>query len=250
MKIKAHTHFPNPTIIEAVLEMRLSKPLEKKDDEKIEKTFGNKYALKKDEIVIYTASINPSGMSLQHDKPGQMRLKFNIGEQIVVQIYPDKFSFHWVGKYPGWDSFQAEFKNFWNQFHKALPNITLQQIGIRYINKLDQKTMNQKVGFWLKSSPNYPKNLLDVQCDYFYKCKWPLKPDRWAQICIAEAGVVEHTRPLMLDIDVIQKITKPLKLESILSDLALDLHNEVYDIFESSLSSNYKKLLNSKYKCT
>lgn len=244
MKNIKHVHYPNPTIIEAVIEIRLDKPLIHKDNEKIETTFGAKYSLEKDEIIIYTASINPGGMSLHHDKPGQMRLKLTIGEQIFVQVYPDRFSFHWVGKYPGWNKFLDKSEHFWKQLCKALPKITFRQIGIRFINKLCEKTVDQKLGYWLKASPNYPKNILSVQTDYFYKCKWPLNSDRFAQICIAEAEITENQKPLIFDIDVILQVNKPLKIESALTEIAQDLHNDVYNIFESSVSSNYKKVLN------
>lgn len=246
MENKNHPHYLNPSIIEAVLEIRLDIPLIIKDNEKIDKVLGSKYSIEKDEIVIYTASINPLGATLQPDKPGLMRLKFNISEKIFVQIYPDRCSFHWVGKYPGWNIFQKESEKFWKELCEALPHIAIKQVGIRFINKIDQKKENQKVGYWLKSSSNYPKSILSVYCDYFYKGKWPLKIGRWAQICIAEAEVLNHKRPLMFDIDIIQKIEKPLKLDSELAGLALDLHDEVYEIFESSISTNYKKILNSK----
>ncbi len=243
-----HKHYPNPTIIEAVIELRLDKSMKPKDNEHIEKTFGSKYQLKKDELLIYKASFNSSGMSLQHDKPGQFRLRFNISEQMFVQIYPDRFSFHWVGKYPGWVIFQAEFEQFWNHLFELLPDFKCLLLGTRFINKLDQKTKDQKVGFWLKSSPNYPKNILDVSSDYFYRSKWPIAPDRWVQICIAESEISNHFRPLMFDIDIIQQINKPFELNSSLSEIAKDLHDEVYGIFESSISSNYKKVLNLKYR--
>lgn len=247
MKSRKHTHYKNPTIIEAVVEIRFAKSLEKIDYQKLEKSLGSKFECKKDELVIYSAAFHPSGLSLQHDRPGQIRLKFTLGNQIFVQVYPDRFSFHWVGKYPGWDIFQAEFEKFRKQLWKALPGIMGQQVGIRFINKLDQKTIDQKVGLWLKVSPNYPKNLLSVQSDYFYRCKWPLRHDRWTQVGIAEAELTNQSfRPLMLDIDIIQQIDKPLKLDSSLSTLASELHDVVYDIFESSISVHYKKILNTE----
>lgn len=247
MKSKKHTHYKNPTIIEAVVEIRFAKPLESNDTQKLKNAFEfKKYDCKQDEIVIYTAAFNPSGLSLQHDRPGQIRLRVTLGEQIFVQIYPDRFSFHWVGKYPGWDTFQSKFEQFRKEFCKALPDIMGQQVGIRFINKQAQKTMDQEVGIWLKSSPNYPKSILSVNSDYFYRCTWPLKVGRKAQICIAEAELVGQSfKPLMLDIDVIQQIKTPTTLESSLSKLASELHDEIYDIFESSISSNYRRVLNA-----
>lgn len=247
MKRNSHKQYKNPTIIEAIIEVRFAKKIEKNDHQNLEKVLGSKYTCKKDELVTYTAQFNPSELALQHDKSGEIRLKFTLKDQIFVQVYPDRLSYHWVGKYPGWDTFQSEFHRFSKHLNNALPEIKGQQVGVRFINKLDQKKTKQKVGFWLKSSPNYSKCILVTHSGYFYRCRWSLKSDRWAQVCIAEAELTkEDYKPLIFDIDVIQHIPKFLKIESSLIDLASDLHDEIYKIFNSSISSNYKRVLNRK----
>jgi len=244
MKSRKHAHYKNPTIIEAVLEIRFTKFLEKSDNQNLEKILGAEFECKKDKLVIYTAMFQPSGLSLQHEKPNLERLVFTQGDQIFAQVHQDRFSFHWVGQYPGWESYESKFKQFLKLLCKALPGIMLQRIGVRFINKVDEKTIDQKVGFWLKPSPNYPKNILSVENDYFYRCKWPLKSGKWAQVSIAEAELTnKHFKPLVFDIDVVQQLEKPLKLGSSLRVLASDLHEEVYCIFECSISPHYKKIL-------
>jgi uncharacterized protein (TIGR04255 family) len=246
MKKTSHKQYRNPTIIEAVIEIRFSNPLPIADTERLEQVLGSQYKCKREELVVYSAAFNPSGVSLQQDKPGQIRLNFTIRDQVFAQVYPDRFSFHWVGLYPGWKVFQPEFERFGKQLCKALPGLMGQQVGVRYVNMVEKKTADQKVGLWLKPSTNYPKSVLSAEGNYFYRCKWPLRFDRWVQMCIAEAELTNlQFKPLILDIDIIQKIEKPLKLESSLSKFASDLHDEVVNIFEASISSHYKKLLNA-----
>lgn len=247
MEDNKHPHFENPTIIEAVIEIRLLQTIGKSEQENLEDSLSTNYQCTKDEFVVYTATFNTSGMSLQHDKPGQQRLKFQLGKQFFVYFYPDKFSFHWLGKYPGWDTIQGHFREFCQQLFKAHPEICGTQIGVRFINKLDEKAKNQEVGFWLKSSKNYPESILSVQSNYFCSCKWPLNSGRRVQICIAEGqGDDSNSMPLMFDIDVIEEFKQPLTLESSLSEHIRELHDEVFVIFQSSLSSNYLELLNKK----
>src|SRR5690349_19245283 len=112
MKNRKHTHYKNPTIIEAVVEIRFTKSLENSDNQELEKILGSEFECKKDKLVIYTAMFHPSGLSLQHEKPSQERLIFTCGDQISAQVYQDRFSFHWVGKYPGWKSYESKFKQF------------------------------------------------------------------------------------------------------------------------------------------
>jgi uncharacterized protein (TIGR04255 family) len=150
-----------------------------------------------------------------------------------------------VGNYSGWDVFLDRFYVFLTQLNLVLKNIIARQIGVRFINKLDEKTVDQTVGFWLAPSKNYPENILSVQGDYFYKCKWFLNSEQWVQICIAESEPLnKHIRPLIFDIDVAKLLKTPLELSDSLTEIASVLHDEVYDIFETSLTPNYKKILN------
>lgn len=193
------------------------------------------YSLKKDELVVYTASFNPTSMSLKQNKPGQVRLNLKLGDQVIIQIFPERLSFHWIGKYPGWKVFRTEFKQFFKQLSEILHDILLLQVGLRFINKLTQKTCEQNVGFWLKSSPNFPAKLCSVKNDYFFRCKWPLEIERWVQVSVAEAEISANFRPLMLDIDVIQQLKK-------LSNLSL-----VFSILQMIFTKKFMKFLKTQY---
>jgi hypothetical protein len=69
------------------------------------------------------------------------------------------------------------------------------------------------------------------------------------QVCIAEGELNNpQSKPLIFDIDVIQKINNPLEIESSLSGFTVDLHDELIDIFEGSISSEYRKVMKRKTK--
>lgn len=241
-----HPSFKSPTIIEAVVEAYFDKGLTPTQMQKLQNKLGARYDCKSDDLIFYNASFNPQGMTLQQYKPEEKRLKFTIGEHIFCQIYPDRFSFHRVGQYLGWAKFEDELFAFLKEIRRILPEISAQRIGVRFINCVKQKTPDQKVGIWLKSSPNYPRSILSAQQEYFYRCKWPTCTGRMVQICIAEAAAtVQGNRPLMFDIDIIDQLRIPLKLNT-LSKLIGELHNDVYNIFEAAITSHYRKKLNAE----
>lgn len=242
---KKHIQYSNPTIVEAVIEIRFQAILSASDTLKIEMKLGSKYPIEKDELVHYKATVSPGGMALQQDKLGQFRIKLKINNQIIIQIFPDKFSFHWVGKYPGWSTFHAEFQRFWKIFHKLKTELLAKQIGVRFINQINDKTINQEVGYWLKSSPNLPQNIRNSVSDYFFAGKWPIAPERWAQVNIAEGISNNDSKPLIFDIDVFNVLKNPMKTETMIPKITSELHEQVYEIFNSSTSAHYEKLLNS-----
>ena len=242
---KKHIQYSNPTIVEAVIEIRFQTILSVSDTLKIEKKLGAKYPIEKDELVHYKATVSPEGMALQQDKLGQYRIKLKINNQIIIQIFPDKFSFHWIGKYPGWSKFDKEFHHFWKIFYKLHPRLLAKQIGVRFINQINYKTIDQEVGYWLKSSPNFPQNIRNSVCDYFFVGKWPIAPERWAQVNIAEGISNNDSKPLIFDIDVFNILKNPVKTETLISKITSELHEQVYEIFNSSTSAHYEKLLNS-----
>jgi|GEM_PF-4555455 len=239
MKTKKRIHYKNPTIIEAVIEVRFATLI---DNHAAVKAFESKYECKKDNLVAYTALFQPDGVSISPNRLEQIRLRFAIKEQVSVQLYPDKFSFHWVGKYPGWDIFQPEFERFWKELCKIFPDLKGNRVGVRFINLVEQKTTQQKIGYWLKKSTNYPQSILSAKTGYFYTLKKPLKKGRSVQIFIAEGEPrIEQTKPLIFDIDIVENIDKSTR--SSLANITESLHEEISTIFQGSISINYKKLL-------
>ena len=55
-----------------------------------------------------------------------------------------------------------------------------------------------------------------------------------------------NSKPLLFDIDLIEELKQPLNLKSSFSVHINELHDQVYAIFQSSLSSNFEKFLNKK----
>jgi uncharacterized protein (TIGR04255 family) len=161
-----------------------------------------------------------------------------------------QISFHWQGKYPGWDIFQPAFKLFWTKLLNATPEITSRRVGVRFINMVDEKTADQEVGHWLKPAADYPVGLLSSKVGFFYTMRRPLKLEHYVQLFVAEGETraSDGCKPLILDIDV---QSEHLAREGTTSNKELlslieILHDEVGDIFESSITENYLNLLNKR----
>lgn len=247
MATKRHSHYSNPSIIEAIIEVHLDPLLTNGNIEIISKTFGKSYACKKGNILMYSAAIGEKGLSISHENTGQVRLQIQKSSQVLAQVLSNRFSLHWIGKYQGWQVFESEFLEIWDGFQKIFPKIQSKKFGLRFINRLNEKTTDQPLKFWFKSSSNYPTNLLNSKSDFFYRGKW-ISPDneiperRHVMITIAESEPIDKNfRPVLYDIDVIHTCEKNIKGNKQMISVISSLHEAVWAIFSSSTSNQYKQ---------
>jgi uncharacterized protein (TIGR04255 family) len=236
--------YKNPTIVEAVIEVRFAGPI---DNAKIHKVLAEKYDCKKEDLLSFTAALNQESMSLSQNKTGQFRLRFTINEHAIAFVFPDRVSFHWKEKYPGWEVFQPAFKRFWEELNKICSESVCRRVGVRFINMVNEKKNNEKVGNWLRHSADYPKSLLSSQNDYFYSLKRPISKTDRVQLFVAEGELKANKfKPLILDIDVQQDIQNRVISYKYLLELLEKLHEGAVGVFEKSVSKNYKDLLNGR----
>ena len=240
--------YKNPQIVEAVIEVHFVRPI---DNAKIQDALSTHYDhCRREDLISFTAQPGPEGVAVTRNDTGKFRLHYSLTKNLTAFVYSDRVSFHWQGKYPGWDVFQPEFKSFWIKLHEASSEITSGRVGVRFINMVNEKTKDQDVGYWLKPSVDYPEGLLSSKEGFFYSIRRPIKPSRYIQLFIAEGDpkTNDGKKPLILDIDVqsdnVSKEKEALQAE--LLTLIEVLHDEVVDIFEKSISQNYLNLLNKE----
>ena len=244
-----HPQYSNPSIIEAIIEIHFNNLLSNKDMDVIADELGKNYECKKDNIVSYTAAIGERGMSIGHEKTGQFRLQIQKSKHILVQVFSSRFSVHWLGKYQGWQLFESEFLKVWKDLQTSFPKIQSKKIGVRFINKLEEKTLDQPLQTWFKPSPNYPKNLLACKSDFFYRGKWSttdneIPGQRHIMITLAESEPInENRRPLLYDIDVIHSCHKTFSNKKQIIHIISSLHEAIWTIFSSSISNHFKQFL-------
>ena len=156
---------------------------------------------------------------------------------------------HRTSNYNGWNSLRSDFIKTWEQICAIAQEISAQRVGVRFINKLNEKTTDHALQFWLKPSSYYPEILLSSHTGFFFRGQWASNHNtenaRVTIVTIAEGGAGdERDRPLMFDIDIVQ--TCHAKDQNSLSNLASELHEEIWNIFSNSISDNYLKILNKE----
>ncbi|MCB1113613.1 MAG: TIGR04255 family protein [Chlamydiia bacterium] len=248
-KASKHPQWNNPTVIEAIVEIHLHKKISGKDFDKIHKLLKEAYHIERESLTQYVASVQQQNFSIQKSDNKDFRIRTVLDSNIFSYLYRDKLSFHYLGNYLGWDSLKPCLKSVFEIITSVDKAIEYSQVGVRYINLIKEKKITQTIEHWLVHTSNYPKSLLKSKTDYFYRCKSFLKSNIWSQITIAEGKPLDKdVKPLLFDIDVIEKNTSPKQLDLNAFEQATSLHDLVYIIFESSISKNYINLLNKKRK--
>lgn len=249
MTTKKHPHYSNPSIIEAIIEVHLDSLLTNENIDVISKTFGKSYECRKDNILMYSAALGEKGLSIAHENTGQVRLQIQKSPRVLAQIFSNRFSVHWIGKYQGWQLFESEFLEIWDSFQIIFPKTQSKKFGLRFINRLDEKTIDQPLKIWFKPSSNYPTHLLNSKSDFFYRGKWTSTDNeipgyRHVMITIAESeSITKNLRPVLYDIDVIHTCEKIIRDNKQMFSVISSLHEAIWVIFSSSTSNHYKQFL-------
>lgn len=250
MAATIHPCYSNSTIIEAIVEVHFDYQLSNKHLDTILQAFSQSYECKKDSIIMYKADIGEKGLSIAHENTGQFRIHIQKSPQVLAQVFSNRLSVHWIGKYQGWRLFETEFLSLWKIFQANSPKIQTKKFGLRFINRIDKKTEKQPLKTWFKSSPNYPTNLLNSKSDFFYRGKWmsddpEISGYRNIIITIAEAEpIAEKMRPILFDIDAIQTCDENVRNNKQMMHVINILHDAIWSIFSSSISKHYEKHLN------
>lgn len=248
---EGHPTYPQPTIQEALCEIRFEEL-----DSKVEGDFFTKMF---DDVREEFPSIEPihqhqvdiklssQGMT-QSIRPSEQRFKCTSEDGIrLIQFSPKTFIVNFLDKYPGWDSFEEVIVNNWEKMVNHINPLTVCRVGLRYINKLPAISIDEKLGKYLKNSEFVPTALIESEEKGFMRLETiPQK----GKVSVTSVGLNEKessgtSRVYMFDIDCIHEGELSSSKNSI-EEIVNELHGHVWDIFDASMSEDLEKYLKAK----
>lgn len=242
-----HPSYPNSTIIEAIIEVFLDRKIESSLFKKIGKLLAADYPeLREGKLIRHPSTVDDSEVATKALDIPILQLR---NKKVLVQVVEDRLLIHWVAKYEGWEHVEKQFHNVWSLFLDLIPGLSAKRVGLRFINKLDEKKIDQPLTKWLKPSPYYPASILGSKENFFYRGQWSSFEDnqeRFTSVSVAEGRLSEKGRPLMLDVDVVAVLKETQKSLKKIDQVLQQLHEEIWKIFSESISENYLNVLNNK----
>jgi uncharacterized protein (TIGR04255 family) len=246
-----HPTYPNPTIVEAVCELRFTPDVQGKWESNYFSDFSEK--IKGDypafEPVQQHAAqfiLGAQGIA-SHAVQVEQRMKFkNADETRLVQIGPSSLAVFFLPKYPGWNFFRSEILSVWGKAVEVIGNQAISRIGLRYINRLPSLKKGESLSNWLKSSDFLPSSVLASKGSTFFRSEVSGEGGSQTVITIGQQEDAAQADKVIYVFDIDCSTTGGIasSAESI-SQTVSSLHDRAWEVFSASKTPRLDEVLSS-----
>lgn len=144
-----------------------------------------------------------------------------------VVLTRNQFSFSRLGKYDGWDSFEAATRKCWESYQKITHPQTVNAVAVRFLNIVEIPNGSFEIRDYIRSSFDVPSHLPQVVSSFYSRIEIPLVDflGGFSPTCILAIGssALESraaTRGLVVDITVVIESRLETNSPSFSDDLA------------------------------
>lgn len=241
-----YIHFPNPPIVEAILDIYVKLPHEVAIDnlevfhESVKEDFPEK---QKRLVHALNFNISPEGVESSSSSGGTDGYLFrSVTQNKIVQARKDGFSFNKLKPYQNWKTFRTEARKLWNLYFKIAKPLEITRVALRYINRIEiPLPINDFKDYILTNPELAPK--LPQELESFFMQLVISKPDISAKAIIIQTveSPINNNLPLIFDINVFHE-AKFIGNKSEIWEEFEKLHVFKNDIFFDSLTKKAKEL--------
>ena len=161
---------------------------------------------------------------------------------LLLQLTENKISVFEVGSYTGWEQFKADIKYAWQNVMEVVQPVSVLQIGLRYINRIERSNPGESVGEWLQAIPNIPEAILGSHQGFLSQVVTaPLENIR-ISVVVTEFDATDPMGPFIFDIDIATRKETSTDTISLLGEID-HLHDTIWDIFSSAKTEKLERLL-------
>ncbi len=243
--------FPNPTIVEAICEIRFSPPAKETGWDgiwfgKFLKKLGDMFEMEPKLASTFRLVNSPGSLTATTETyPINHMLYRHHDNKFLFQLSPWCLTINEVSRYQSWTHFLSHIQEAWTALCEIIEGCNIERIGLRYINRIPRSSSQEQIGEWLKSTDMFPSRLLKQSEGYFFRSEIMEKGDRTLILSVAEERSTNEIRPIILDIDAVCMEKTPAHWDSLKSELE-DLHNMVRREFDNARTDKYTEFLNQK----
>jgi uncharacterized protein (TIGR04255 family) len=243
----AHPSFPNPTIQEAVCEIRFRRSaawgasLFGEFYKSIQAEFPD---LEPVTVMAVQLQIGPGAVGQALTPPQQMMRYKSAKGDALLQLAPDMLTVNALPKYPGWDVMKERILSAWREASKVLNPEAITRIGLRYINRLDREMAGQRPGIWLKTNDYIPQAILISESGFLSRLETRPTDTKRVVVTVGEADATD-VKAIILDIDCMDELERSAD-PNVLKEPTEELHETAWNIFEASLTQKLRAHLEGK----
>lgn len=170
-----------------------------------------------------SASVRADGTSEVGQRTQQNGLRLQDERHHVVQFTQTGVVFSRLEPYEQWESFKDEALKFWDIFLELAEPISIQQMGVRYINRISLQD-GEAPETYLKQTPSAQAALGLQKASFFYQDTYGVPGTPYSVRCVrtiqAQLQEALAERALIVDINVFTTTLVTLDRESLIQKLS------------------------------
>ena len=160
-------NYKKPPIIEAVIDIAFSDPIEEQQilehAKKLSKFYSEFKAISDYSLSVNVNNNDPKNPKTEVAEEKKVRLSIPDQTQSIV-VSKSNYTLFQLAPYLGWDNFFERFQRDWSILKRSLGFRQINRIGVRYINRLDLPPVNNIVEYenYLNIYPHLPEAIASV----------------------------------------------------------------------------------------
>jgi len=166
----------------------------------------------------------------------------------IFQARLDGFAFSWLPPYDSWEPFAAEALRLWRRYVAVARPISVDRIGVRYVNRIDIPENSVEIKDYLNVWPEIPVNMPQILQGYFLQLGVSLK-EFDAAVTINSTIVAppsEFGTSLILDLDTYtntQLLPGKEEFDQAVVNRLRSLRRAKNFVFEASITDETRRLI-------
>jgi uncharacterized protein (TIGR04255 family) len=243
--MKERRHYSKAPITEAIIDFRLSLPVETSLDDlrdllpeiQADYLHQEEYSIWEQQIAVGESnSIPPTQKNLGYIYSTSDR------KQVLIAA-TNGFTFSRLAPYDRWETFRDEAQRLWKIYRSNIEISAITRVGTRYVNRIDIPLPITELKHFLRTLPEVPSDLSQELSGYFMQLQIP-QEDIQATIVLNQA-IIPSSNPnvisILLDIDVSKE--NNLFLEGDFWEHLEVLHTKLDSVFESCITDAVRELI-------
>lgn len=243
----AHPSYPNPVIAEALCEIHFRPSPEHPWRPSLPGEFFRAI-----EAEFSTMEpVTDIGVELAFGQEGlrqtvqsrRQRMRFKHSEKpLVLQLTENVFTVNLLPRYPGWEAMRRSVLEYWERARPLLRPMEITRVGLRYINRIERRSAQERPGIWLEASDHIPPAVLRSEAGFLSRVQVRPDPRSRLIVTLGDESTDRGGGAIILDIDrIIERRVEPD--DASLGRVMDQLHEDVWRAFESAKGNGLERLL-------
>ncbi|MBA2395332.1 MAG: TIGR04255 family protein [Ktedonobacteraceae bacterium] len=247
-----HPAYPNPTITEAVCDIRFRLSSEKEwrpsFPGELFKHIQNEYPEMEPVLEMgLQFEFGPLGAGTKF-VPQRQKVRFKHDTRpLILQLAEDSLSISTLSPYQGWETMRHDVLAAWQRVEEVLQPEEINRIGLRYINRINKETAQERPSAWFVANDYISAGFLRSEPGFLLREEIHLDAENILIITLGDnlpdAGA-EHGA-IIIDIDrIFERAVSPG--QEVLMQEMERLHTDVWRVFSSAQGEKLATLLNRR----